>query len=255
MGFFTKKKTEEQISEKNEQYVQKEKLESEMDGIQDQYRAKQEELNEIRQKIEMVKDEYEATVSSLMLIKKELNQKKMDLDVSIRQYREINEKIKSSEKITDSESISEFNKTEENLRRIKQELKKITNECNQTKEQMTQEQALLRNIRNQNVEYKKELEEATSQLYNAKEELAKKDMFQDTSVLTAKETEFIKGGDADQKSSAGVIEAASVVVGSLKSKLNMTQKELEAVQLLLEQERTGHGKTRQELDRLKRTKS
>ncbi len=255
MGFFTKKKVEEAISEKSEEYAQKEELEAEMENIQNEYRAKQEELNEIRQKIEMVKDEYEATVSSLMLVKKELNQKKLELDVAVREHKEISEKIRKSEKITDSESISRFSKTEESLLRIKQELKKITKEYDQTKEQMTQEQALLRSIRNQNMEYKKELEEATSRLYNAKEELAKKDQFQDTSVLTPKEKEFIGGDDLDQKTSAGVIEAASAVVGSLKSKLNMTQKELEAIQLLLEQERDAHNKTKQELEKLRRTKS
>ena len=76
--------------------------------------------------------------------------------------------------------------------------------------------------------------------------------FQEESVLTSKEREFIQG-EKNEKASAGVIEAASAVVGSLKSKLNMTQKELEAVQLLLEKERDEHEKTKQELERLKRS--
>ena len=42
-----------------------------------------------------------------------------------------------------------------------------------------------------------------------------------------------------------------MVVGSLKSKLNMTQKELEALQLLLEKEREEHEKTKKELEKLK----
>ena len=78
----------------------------------------------------------------------------------------------------------------------------------------------------------------------------KKDNFQDTSVLTPKEKEFIERDSSNQKSSAGVIEAASAVVGSLKSKLNMAQKELEALQLLLEKERGEHEKTKQELEKL-----
>ena len=41
-----------------------------------------------------------------------------------------------------------------------------------------------------------------------------------------------------------VIEAASVVVGSLKSKLTTTQKELEKIQGLLEEERKAHEKTK-----------
>ena len=42
-----------------------------------------------------------------------------------------------------------------------------------------------------------------------------------------------------------------IEAGSLKAKLNMTQKELEALQLLLEKERIEHEKTRQELEKLK----
>ena len=48
-----------------------------------------------------------------------------------------------------------------------------------------------------------------------------------------------------------MIEAASIVVGSLKSKLSTTQKELEEIQGLLEEEREAHKKTRQELVKIK----
>ena len=53
------------------------------------------------------------------------------------------------------------------------------------------------------------------------------------------------------KNNAGVIEAASIVVGSLKSKLTTAQKELEQIQGLLEEEREAHKKTRQELMKIK----
>ena len=56
-----------------------------------------------------------------------------------------------------------------------------------------------------------------------------------------------------QKSSAGIIEAASAVVGSLKSKLNTTLKELETVQSLLEKERAEHEKTKKDLENFKQT--
>ena len=62
---------------------------------------------------------------------------------------------------------------------------------------------------------------------------------------------MIKGNTPNEKANAGVIEAASVVVGSLKSKLNITQKELEQIQGLLEEEREAHKKTRQELMNIK----
>ena len=251
MGLFGKKK-DETISENSEEYVLKEELETEVENIQNEFRTKQEELNEITQKIKTVKDEYDFTVGDLMRVKKELNQKKMELDVTLREHKEIREKIKNSEKIKDLRTISGFEKTEGNFTKIKEDLEKVTREYDEVKAQVAQEQASLHSIKKQQIEYEKELDEARSRLYNAKEELAKKDHFQDTSVLTPKEKEFIQGESSNQKSAAGVIEAASVVVGTLKSKLNMAQKELEALQLLLEEEREEHEKTRKELEKLKK---
>lgn len=183
-----------------------------------------------------------------MSVKKELNQKRMELDISIREYKETKEKTKNSEQIKDSKSITEFNKTEDDLSKMKQELEEMTKEYDEIKEKITSEQLALAQIRKQQIDAEKELDEANSRLYNAKEELDKKDQFQDTSILTPKEKEFIQGNN---KSSAGVIEAASAVVGSLKSKLNMTQKELEAIQSLLEKEREEHEETKKELKKLK----
>jgi len=233
MGLFGKKKAEE------------------IEDIQNEFRTKQEELNGITQKIQTVKEEYNTIVTNLMLVKKELNQKNMELDLIQLEYKKIRGKIENSKQIKDSKSINKFNKTEENLSKIKQKLEEITEEYAQIKKQVSQEQSTLHNIREQQIEYQKELDEASSRLYNAKEELEKKDHFQDTSVLTPKESKFIQGEGSNQKSSAGIIEAASAVVGSLKSKLNMAQKELEAIQLLLEKEREEHKKTKQKLEKLK----
>ncbi len=251
MGLFSKKNVEETISDKSEESELKEGLETEVEKIQNEFRAKQEELDDIKHKILTVKEEYNHTVSNLMRVKKEINQKKMELDVVQLEYMRIKEKIKTFEQIKDSESVSEFDKTKGSFSKIKQELEKITEEHKKIKDQVVQEQSILQNIKKQQIEYGKELDEARSRLYNAKQELEKKDKFQDTSILTKKEKEFIQGDNSNQKSSAGIIEAASVVVGSLKSKLNTTQEELESLQLLLEKEREEHEKTRKELKKLK----
>ncbi|NND85745.1 MAG: DNA repair protein [Nitrosopumilus sp.] len=256
MGLFGKKKVEEEkISQKSEEYILKEQLELEVEGLQKEFREKQEEITNVTQKIQTVKEEYSTTVSNLMLVKKELNQKRMELDVIQREYKETLEKIKNSQKIKDSKSIGEFNKTEENLTKIKEELEEVTKKHEELKEEVTKEQATLSNIRKQQAEAQKELDEANSRLYNAKEELNTKDHFEETSVLTPKEKKIIQGEGTNQKSSAGIIEAASVVVGSLKSKLNMTQKELETIQGLLEKEREEHEATKQELENLKKSLS
>ncbi len=251
MGLFGKKKVGEVISDKSEEYVLKEELETEVGDIQNEFRTKQQDLNDITHKIQTVKEEYNNTVSNLMQIKKEINQKKMELDIAQLEYMKIREKIKNAEKIEDSKSVSEFNETKQSLSKIKQDLEGVMEEYDKIKEQVLQEQTTLHNIKKQQIEYEKELDEAKSRLYNAKEELGKKDLFQDTDVLTPKEKEFIQKKSPNQKSSAGIIEAASVVVGSLKSKLNTTQKELEKIQLLLEKERGEHEKTKKELMKLK----
>jgi predicted nucleic acid-binding Zn-ribbon protein len=249
MGFFGKKKEVE--TEKNNESILKEELETEVEGLQNEFRAKQEEITKITEKIQTVKEEYDTTVTNLMLIKKEFNQKKMELDIVQREYRETREKIKNVQQIKDTKTIDEFNKTENNFKKIKEELDKITKEHKQMKDEIVKGQTTLHGIRKQQVEVGKELDEANSRLYNSKQELDKKDNFQDTSILTPKEEKEIKGNSAIEKNNASVIEAASIVVGSLKSKLNTTQKELEEIQGLLEEEREAHKKTRQELIKIK----
>jgi predicted nucleic acid-binding Zn-ribbon protein len=173
------------------------------------------------------------------------------LDVVQREYRETRERIKNTQQIKDTKSINEFNKTEKEFKRIKQELDQMIKEQNGVKDEIAKGQKTLHGIRKQQIEVGKELDEANSRLYNAKEELDKKDQFQDTSILTPKEKKVIKDNTVNEKANAGVIEAASVVVGSLKSKLNTAQKELEQIQGLLEEERESHKKTREELMKIK----
>jgi len=249
MGFFGKKK--EAKIERNDESILKEELETEVESLQNEFRAKQEEMTEIAGKIQSVKEEYDTTVSNLMSIKKEFNQKKMELDTVQREYRETREKIKNAQQIKDAKSINEFNKTEKEFKKIKEELDKKIKENREVKEQIVKGQSTLHGIRKQQIEVGKELDEASSRLYNAKQELDKKDNFQDTSILTPKEKKDMNVDNANEKSNAGIIEAASVVVGSLKSKLNTTQKELEQIQGLLEEEREAHKKTRQELMKIK----
>jgi len=249
LGFFSKKKEEE--DKKDEESILKVELETEVEQLQKEFRIKQEEITKITEKIETVKSEYDTTVSNLMSIKKEFNQKKMELDVVQREYRETREKIKNSQQIKDTKSINEFNKTEKEFKKIKEELDKMTKEHEKNKNEITNGQTSLHGKRKQQVEVGNELDEANSRLYNAKEELNKKEKFQDTSVLTPKEKKDMKVESQTSKNSAGVIEAASIVVGSLKSKLTTAQKELEQIQGLLEEEREAHKKTRQELMKIK----
>ncbi len=247
MGFFSRNRAREADTKKSSDHVPE--TESEMKSAQNELKARQE-LDNITEKIQIVKEEYSTVVDNLMSVKKEICQKKTELDVIKREYDVIVDKIKKAREVRDSKTVSEFNKTQGELLSVMQKLKDTRNEHDEIKKQITEEQSTLYGIRKQQIEYEKELDEASSRLYNAKEELAKKDRFQDTGILTLKEKEHMQRDASNQKSSAGVIEAASAVVGSLKSKLNMAQKEMEALQLLLEKERSAHKKTERELERL-----
>ena len=216
MGFFGKKK--EDVQDYSAETALKTELEEEVEKLQKEFREKQTELDGITQRATTVKEEYDSTVGSLMIVKKELNQKKMELDIIQREYRETREKAKKAELIKDSKSVERFNKTEGDHSKIKEELDEFTKKHNETKEQLEKEQAALHNIKKQQVEVEKELEEANSRLYNAKNELDEKEIFEDASILTTSEKEFIGIEGENRKSSQGIIEAASAVVGSLKSK-------------------------------------
>ncbi len=260
MGLFSKKKLDVTLSKKNEKSILNEGIKSKIEYLQKEYNSKQDEINEMSQKIQTVKEEYDETVSNLMLVKKEHNQKRMELDIILREYREIKEKIENSEQIKDSKSINQFKKTKEDFTNVREELEntkeKLEREINEydaITNKITKEQLILHNIKKQQLESEKELEEANSRLYNAKAELERKDQFQETGILSLKEKEFMVGENNNNQSSAGVIEAASIVVGSLKSKLNTTQKELETIQLQLEKEIEEHKKTRKELEKLKKS--
>jgi uncharacterized coiled-coil DUF342 family protein len=98
MGFFGKKKTEEvEVPDFKEENTLKNELEEEVEKLQNDFREKQTQLDEITEKITTVKEEYDSTVGNLMLVKKELNQKKMELDIVKRECRETQEKNKKSE--------------------------------------------------------------------------------------------------------------------------------------------------------------
>ena len=179
-----------------------------------------------------------------MLVKKEYKQEKMELDNGQREYRENREKIKNAQQIKDTKSINEFNKTEKEFKKIKDELDQMIKEQKEIKDGITKGQTTLHGLRKQQIEVGKELDEANSRLYNAKQELDKKDQFQDTSILTSKEKKEIKNNSSTEKANAGIIEAESVVNGSVKSKLKIKQKELEQIQGHIEEEKETHKKKR-----------
>ncbi len=247
-----KEQSDESESEKNEEIILKESLETEVESLQKEFRTKQEEIENITKKLNDVKEEYGIATSNLMSVKKESNQKKMELDTIYLEYKDIKLKLNDvNEKINkNKKSIEELDKVETNLSKKKQELEKIIKEYNEINDKFIEEQSSLQQIHTQQIESQRELEAITSRLYNAKQEEKNiQSNYNGTGVFSPNEKEFIES--TDKREMKGVIEAASVVVGSLKSKLSLAEKEIETVQTLLEKERKEHNQTKNEFEKLK----
>ena len=178
----------------------------------------------------------------------------MELDTTYLEYKNIKSKISDADDKfnKNKKSIEETYKVESNLTKMKIELEKIVKEHEQIKEKIIESQSSLHEIHAQQIQAQKELEEINSRRYNAKHEAnSQQGSITEASVFTSKEKEFIEGENAGKKEIKGIIEAASAVVGSLKSKLSMAEKEIETVQILLEKERSAHIQTKNELEKLK----
>ena len=62
MGFFGKNILDETVSEKNDKSTLDEEMESKIDDLEKVYNSKQDKINEITQKIQLVREEYDETV-------------------------------------------------------------------------------------------------------------------------------------------------------------------------------------------------
>ncbi len=138
--------------------------------------------------------------------------------------------------------------TRATLSKLQDEIKQAEQRRDELKGQAEKERKGLSETRKERIMAKERLDEINAMLYNAKGELGKKAKTQETGILTTKEKTFIQGGGAGNGGSARIIEAASAVVGSLKSKLKEVQDKIDSVQVLLEEEREKHKKTMRELE-------
>jgi hypothetical protein len=237
-----------ETSIKSEEVILKEGLEDEIQELQKIFRAKKEEIKDNEEKLNSVKKEYEHTVSSLMELKKEANQKNFELDVVKREYKDLRKKIEDGvEKLQKDKSIvNEIEKNELHLKNVKQELEKLSKMESEISKKVSEGETVLYKIKLQETQNQNKLEE-NIQLNNKSKDSTSRD---NTFIFSDKEKEFIKDQIGPDQYTKGVIEAASVVTASLKSKLNVAYKELEAIQRLLEQERKAHTITKEVLEKL-----
>ncbi len=163
-------------------------------------------------------------------------------------------KIESSLKEKE-DSFKELEKIKAEIDKTKVENAETLEKHKSIKDEVSQNESKLHELKNQQIQTQNELDELNSKIYNAKQELenlsSKVDSPDEKDVLSKQERELIESDTfGATKTPKNVIEAASAVAASLKSKLNMKQKELETVQNLLQRERDEHDKTKQKLDEL-----
>ncbi len=225
---------------------------------------KTDELDDIVKRIKSVKEEYGLSVKDLMDTKRNLNEKHAELESLQSRINKLCADIDKNQKI-----YSEITKTVEqkksDLEKIKNNIKDSTDTHAKLLEDISKAQHTLSVTKTEQSETAQLLDDTNARLYNANQELRMQDEFQ-ADTLTDTEREFIESSTHSkplvqppststdsvnndvQPSYAGVVEAASVVVASLKSRLNTTQKELEAVQSMLSQERQQHEATKKRLE-------
>ena len=227
---------------------------------------------DIAQRIEKVKEEYGASVKSLMETKRELNQKKDEMSATKASLERLRAETDEKQKLR-AKTEAETAEKKKELARVQARVEEALLSHGELEKKISAGQHTLSVLKTQQAETERELEEINARLYNAREELSRQEQFPEPGALSSAERAFIQGGtgsaagqetpgaapgrdapqprqEGESQRYAGVVEAASVVVASLKSKLGLMQKELEAAQLMLDQERARHEDTKRKLESL-----
>ena len=256
MGLFDKiqKRSDKFVSQKSDEYILKEKLEAEVANLQEQFRAKQSELESISEKLDAVSKEYDAAVANLMSVKKELKEKNAEMDAVRRKYRELDSVSGTG---GTAESSAQRGRDKAELAKIREDLAKAAQEYTKVKDMTSRDQEKLDSIKTQQGQAKKELDSIKTQQGQAKKELDKTNSIlfgKKQELARSRDSTISKAGQLSQTGSSGsdgIIEAASAVVASIKSKLNTSEKELKETRQMLKREKEDHDKTRKELQNLK----
>lgn len=261
MGLFKRaKKEEEKISDMTSEFVNKEEPNPRILEQDIVIKENQEKLDEITSRLASVKEEYDSIVGNLMSVKREYNEKKSALESINQEYQKIKSEIEQNEsKLQQSKNVSEnILKSQKNIEDLKKEESKIKEEYEKIKQKITESQTTLHEIKNQQIQSQTELDEINSKIYNAREELRNlpSELNPDTDSSFSKTEKLLierELADTKKNESNNVIEAASAIVASLKSKLNSKEHELLAIQQLLQKERDAHNETKNQLEQLKQS--
>lgn len=249
MKLFNRKKQEdsdiEETPEIQHQDSPKEKLESQLEEIKDNILERNQELLDTASKLKDVKKQYDESVSNLMAVKKESNEKKSNIESLERQYRVIKIKVENTQKqyTLEKTKIGEIEKTKLALQQIKTDIDLGTKNHNKVQTEISAAQTKLNEIITKRIDTEDQYQEILKKINDI-----------DVTDKTKKPQAVSKKQKPENDVSKNVVEAASVVVASMKTKLSAAQKEVEVVKQLLEKERIAHQKTKEELDKIKDSK-
>ena len=216
-------------------------------GPEAEISAKKQELLSLSTKLDKVKKEYDAAVSDLMSVKRETNEERNHITSMERQQRVVKSKLEDLERRykQDMQSkSSDMEKMQVQLRQGRNDVELCRREHEKIQEEIAAAQSKLTEVSMRRIKAEDQYQETlkkideTDGLPEAVRETSAEDTGADGSGAA--------GGDAPKN----VIEAASAVVASMKAKLGMAEKELDAVKRLLSMERAEHEKTKRDLDDL-----
>lgn len=253
MGLFDRISKKDTYAKGSDEYILKEELEAEVEQLQGRLRDGHAELEGVLGKLEKVRAEYDEIVTNLMLVKKETNQKKMELDTLQKKFKTV--RTDRPEGPVHAGGLADVSGAQAALSRTQQDLRQAASQLAKVRSESAREQEQLHSVRSQRIQVQKEMEAATARLYNARQDLSRiqhgRAADGTLDALSHDEKLLVSSG---MSRSGGIIEAASAVVGSLKSKLSLAEEELEKTRQLLEKERQNHTETRNALDRLKKSR-
>lgn len=244
MGLFGKKRRKD---EENTDASKRDDLSYRLVEIEGQIATKKHELETLTLKLDQVKKEYDSAVSDLMSIKKEANEEKNHIVSLERQQKISKEKILDLEKKYEQEraKLQDVAKTRMQLEQIRRDTEHSREEYNDIQQNISDARNKLNEISVRRIEVEDQYQEILEKIDGVGAKVT--ETTGEKPVRAAAKSQSHMAGEPKN-----VIEAASAVVASMKSKLSMAQKELDTVRGLLEKEREAHGRTRQELERLKK---
>jgi len=248
------KETSEKESTQNMETKQVDSEHSQNEQNLSESKTQTQHLESISEKLVDVKKEYDTAIENLISIKKELIQKKKDMaslntmsSISQISSGQLDKKIIESKKIKQEKDILE--NIQDKIKRGQKELvvaKKLSSELFSDVEQAKREQRTTESrLKTLVLQIKKSQEE----LENIEE---KKQKIVDEIKVTKNTSPTNKKPSDESQEAKHLVEAASEVVASMKNKVNIAEKEIKAVEGLLQKERNEHQATKRQLESLKK---